>query len=104
MAQTLSANSSKTRETGESPPPASEGGALGALQQKSESALTHASDRIQAGWASTKEELRHLGEKSLDSTPRSAMESTNRYVHEHPWKAMSIAAGIAALLAWRVTR
>jgi len=59
--------------------------------------------RAQSAIASAKTRLADVEGKVADKT-RYAARATDVWVHEHPWKAVSIAAGIGVLVGLLVNR
>ncbi|OGA69507.1 MAG: hypothetical protein A3G83_01265 [Betaproteobacteria bacterium RIFCSPLOWO2_12_FULL_68_20] len=62
-----------------------------------------ARERIQASLASAKAKLGEAERVMLDSTKQAAR-VTDEYVHQHPWTAVGIAAGIGLLLGVLISR
>jgi ElaB/YqjD/DUF883 family membrane-anchored ribosome-binding protein len=62
-----------------------------------------ARERIQASLASAKVKLSEAERALLEKT-REAAKATDEYVHEHPWKAVGIAAGAGLLLGILISR
>ncbi len=59
--------------------------------------------RIQERLKSTKERLAEAEEALLDKT-RAAARATDSYVHESPWTAVGIAAGVGLLMGLVIAR
>jgi len=53
--------------------------------------------RVEARLAEASQELRHLQEAAVKSA-EAAGDATDKYVREHPWQAIGIAAGVGLLL------
>ena len=62
-----------------------------------------ARERIQASLAVYKDKL-HDAERALLERTKEAARATDEYVHEHPWQAVGVAAGIGFLLGLLVSR
>jgi ElaB/YqjD/DUF883 family membrane-anchored ribosome-binding protein len=62
-----------------------------------------ARERIQASLASAKVKLTEAERALLEKT-KEAAKATDEYVHEHPWKAVGIAAGAGLLLGILISR
>ena len=62
-----------------------------------------ARERIQASLASAKIKLTDAERALLEKT-KEAAKATDEFVHEHPWKAVGIAAGAGLLLGILISR
>ena len=62
-----------------------------------------ARERIQASLASAKVKLTEAERALLEKT-KEAAKATDEFVHEHPWKAVGIAAGAGLLLGILISR
>ena len=62
-----------------------------------------ARERIQASLAVYKEKLLDAEHALMEKT-KEAARATDEYVHEHPWQAVGVAAGIGFLLGLLVSR
>ena len=62
-----------------------------------------ARERIQASLASAKIKLTEAERALLEKT-KEAAKATDEFVHEHPWKAVGIAAGAGLLLGILISR
>ncbi len=62
-----------------------------------------ARERIQASLAVYKEKLLDAEQALLEKT-KEAARATDEYVHEHPWQAVGVAAGVGFLLGLLVSR
>ena len=62
-----------------------------------------ARDRFESQLRSAKAELSHLEKTALDNAKR-AVHATDHAVHEHPYTAMGVAAGIGLLIGMLVAR
>ncbi|MBS0335924.1 MAG: DUF883 domain-containing protein [Proteobacteria bacterium] len=62
-----------------------------------------ARERIQASLAVYKDKLLDA-EQALREKTKEAARATDEYVHEHPWQAVGVAAGIGFLLGLLVSR
>jgi ElaB/YqjD/DUF883 family membrane-anchored ribosome-binding protein len=62
-----------------------------------------ARERIQASLAVYKEKLLDAEQALMEKT-KEAARATDEYVHEHPWQAVSVAAGVGFLLGLLVSR
>ena len=62
-----------------------------------------ARERIQASLASAKIKLTDAERALLEKT-KEAAKATDEFVHEHPWKAVGIAAGVGLLLGILINR
>lgn len=62
-----------------------------------------ARERIQASLSVYKEKLLDAEQALLEKT-KEAARATDEYVHEHPWQAVSVAAGVGFLLGLLVSR
>jgi len=58
---------------------------------------TAARERAREALSAARERLQSLEEQVLERS-RDAAKETDRYVHENPWQAISVAAGIGLLL------
>ena len=65
--------------------------------------MTAARERIQASLAVYKDKLVDA-ERALVEKTKEAARATDEYVHEHPWQAVGVAAGIGFLLGLLVSR
>jgi len=65
--------------------------------------VSAARERIQASLASAKVKLTEAERALLEKT-KEAAKATDEYVHEHPWKAVGIAAGAGLLLGVLISR
>ena len=62
-----------------------------------------ARERIQASLAAAKVKLTEAERALLEKT-KEAAKATDEFVHEHPWKAVGIAAGAGLLLGILISR
>lgn len=62
-----------------------------------------ARERIQASLAVYKDKLLDA-EQALREKTKEAARATDEYVHEHPWQAVGVAAGIGFLLGLLISR
>jgi ElaB/YqjD/DUF883 family membrane-anchored ribosome-binding protein len=62
-----------------------------------------ARERLQAALDSARVELKAMEESVADGARRAAR-ATDGYVHEHPWEAIGIGAGIGLLLGMLIAR
>ncbi len=62
-----------------------------------------ARERIQASLAVYKDKLLDAEQALMEKT-KEAARATDEYVHEHPWQAVSVAAGVGFLLGLLVSR
>jgi ElaB/YqjD/DUF883 family membrane-anchored ribosome-binding protein len=62
-----------------------------------------ARERIQASLASAKEKLSEAERIAL-AKAKEAAKATDEYVHDHPWKAVGIAAGVGFVLGLLIGR
>lgn len=62
-----------------------------------------ARERVQASLAVYKERLVEA-ERALMERTKEAARATDEYVHDHPWQAVGVAAGIGFLLGLLVSR
>ena len=62
-----------------------------------------ARERIQASLAVYKDKLLDA-EQALREKTKEAAKATDEYVHDHPWQAVGIAAGVGFLLGLLVSR
>ncbi|MSP95996.1 MAG: DUF883 domain-containing protein [Betaproteobacteria bacterium] len=62
-----------------------------------------ARERIQASLAVYKDKLQDAERAVLEKT-KEAARATDEYVHDHPWQAVGVAAGIGFLLGLLVSR
>lgn len=62
-----------------------------------------ARERIQASLSVYKEKLLDAEQALMEKT-KEAARATDEYVHEHPWQAVSVAAGVGFLLGLLVSR
>lgn len=65
--------------------------------------VSAARERIQASLAVYKEKLLDAEQALMEKT-KEAARATDEYVHEHPWQAVGVAAGIGFLLGLLVSR
>jgi ElaB/YqjD/DUF883 family membrane-anchored ribosome-binding protein len=63
----------------------------------------HLRDRISEKLATAKDKLVEIEHRVLDKT-KAAAKATDTYVHDHPWQAVGIAAGVGFLLGLLVSR
>lgn len=59
--------------------------------------------RAQAAIASAKDRLVEIEHRVVDGTKHAAR-ATDHWVHEHPWKAVGIAAGIGIIIGLLINR
>lgn len=59
--------------------------------------------RAQAAIGRAKDSLVHLEQRAVAQT-KAAAQATDHWVHEHPWTAVGIAAGLAFLVGLAVNR
>ena len=59
--------------------------------------------RAQAAISRAKDSLRQFEERAVAQT-KAAAHATDHWVHEHPWTALGIAAGLAFLVGLAVNR
>lgn len=65
--------------------------------------IATARERIQASLAVYKEKLVDA-ERALLERTKEAARATDEYVHDHPWQAVGVAAGIGFLLGMLIAR
>ena len=65
--------------------------------------VSAARERIQASLAAAKVKLSDAERALLEKT-KEAAKATDEYVHDHPWKAVGIAAGAGLLLGLLISR
>jgi ElaB/YqjD/DUF883 family membrane-anchored ribosome-binding protein len=65
--------------------------------------VSEARARAEESIRMAKEALGELGEEAMERT-REAVESADDYVHENPWKAVGIAAGIGLVVGLLLAR
>jgi len=65
--------------------------------------VSAARERIQASLAAAKVKLNDAERALLEKTKETA-KATDEYVHDHPWKAVGIAAGAGLLLGILISR
>jgi ElaB/YqjD/DUF883 family membrane-anchored ribosome-binding protein len=65
--------------------------------------VSAARERIQASLAAAKVKLSEAERALLEKT-KEAAKATDEYVHDHPWKAVGIAAGAGLLLGLLISR
>jgi ElaB/YqjD/DUF883 family membrane-anchored ribosome-binding protein len=65
--------------------------------------VTAARERIQASLASAKVKLTEAERALLEKT-KEAAKATDEYVHDHPWTAVGIAAGVGFVLGILIGR
>jgi ElaB/YqjD/DUF883 family membrane-anchored ribosome-binding protein len=65
--------------------------------------VSAARERIQASLSSAKEKLAQA-ERAAVEKAKEAAKATDEYVHEHPWKAVGIAAGVGFVLGLLIGR
>jgi ElaB/YqjD/DUF883 family membrane-anchored ribosome-binding protein len=65
--------------------------------------MAAARERIQASIASMRVKLVEAEKVLLEKTKQAA-KATDAYVHEHPWKAVGIAAGVGFVLGLLISR
>ena len=65
--------------------------------------VTAARARIEASLAAAKVKLSEAERALLEQTKRAA-KATDEYVHDHPWKAVGVAAGIGFVLGLLIGR
>ena len=65
--------------------------------------VSAARERIQASLAAAKVKLTEAERALLEKT-KEAAKATDEFVHEHPWKAVGIAAGAGLLLGILISR
>lgn len=62
-----------------------------------------ARERIQGSLAAAKERLADAQDAMLEKT-RQAAHATDEYVHENPWRAVGIAAGVGLVVGMLISR
>lgn len=65
--------------------------------------MSAARERIQENLAATKERLAAAQHQAAVKT-REAAKATDAYVHENPWKAVGIAAGVGLVIGMLISR
>ncbi len=65
--------------------------------------MASARERIQASLGVYKEKLIDAEEAMMERT-KEAARATDEYVHDHPWQAVSVAAGVGFLLGMLIAR
>jgi ElaB/YqjD/DUF883 family membrane-anchored ribosome-binding protein len=65
--------------------------------------LTRAHEKLNARISAAKESVSHVG-AAVSERARSAAHATNEYVHEQPWKVISIGAAFGLLLGFVLAR
>ena len=65
--------------------------------------VSAARERIQENLAVAKERLAEAQHQVVEKT-RAAAKATDEYVHENPWKAVGIAAGVGLVIGMLISR
>ena len=65
--------------------------------------IATARERIQASLAVYKEKLVDAEQAMMERT-KEAARATDEYVHDHPWQAVGVAAGVGVLLGMLIAR
>ncbi len=65
--------------------------------------VTAARERIQANLAVAKEQLADAQNAAIEKT-KYAAKMTDDYVHENPWRAMGVAAGVGLIVGLLISR
>jgi ElaB/YqjD/DUF883 family membrane-anchored ribosome-binding protein len=65
--------------------------------------VTAARERIQGSLRNAKVKLAEVEDMVIDQGKRAA-DATDEYVHEHPWKAVGIAAGVGLIIGMLISR
>lgn len=65
--------------------------------------VSAARDRIQANLAAAKTKLEEAERIIMDKTKQAAT-ATDQYVHENPWKAVGVGAGIGLIIGMLISR
>ena len=65
--------------------------------------VSAARERIQENLASAKERLASA-EQAVVAKAKQAAKATDEYVHENPWKAVGIAAGVGLVIGMLISR
>ncbi len=65
--------------------------------------VSAARDRIQANLAVAKTKLEEAERVIMDKTKQAAT-ATDQYVHENPWKAVGVGAGIGLIIGMLISR
>ncbi len=65
--------------------------------------VTAARERIQANLAVAKEQLADAQNAAIEKT-KYAAKVTDDYVHENPWRAMGVAAGVGLVVGMLISR
>ncbi|HUG77799.1 MAG TPA: DUF883 family protein [Burkholderiales bacterium] len=65
--------------------------------------IAAARERIQASLANTKTKLADA-ERALQDKTKQAAQATEEYVHEHPWRAVGIAAVLGLVMGILISR
>ena len=65
--------------------------------------IATARERIQASLAVYKEKLIDAEQAMMERT-KEAARATDEYVHDHPWQAVGVAAGVGVLLGMLIAR
>ena len=76
---------------------------LRTAQRTGNAELDSARDKFEAQLRHAKTELRHI-EETVAQQARRAAHATDQAVHEHPYTAMSVAAGVGLLIGMLVAR
>jgi ElaB/YqjD/DUF883 family membrane-anchored ribosome-binding protein len=65
--------------------------------------VTAARERIQGSLRNAKVKLAEVEDMVIEQGKRAA-DATDEYVHEHPWKAVGIAAGVGLIIGMLISR
>lgn len=76
---------------------------LKAASRQGNEQLSAVRDRLERSVGAAKSELADLEEAVLERARATARE-TDEYVHEHPWNAIGVAAGVGVLLGLLLAR
>lgn len=76
---------------------------LKAASRSGNEQLSAVRDRLERGVSTAREELSSFQEAAFDRARQTAAD-TDEYVHEHPWNAIGVAAGVGLLLGVLLAR
>jgi len=61
------------------------------------------SAKMESNLKAAKDRLRQIEESAIETT-KTAVRATDNYVHENPWRAIAVAAGIGAVIGLLLNR